>query len=107
MNHIEMFKVVIPNFDENAYKYDYWNGDYHYAHNVDASLIEDDIDDIKVLETGMAGDDYGWNSYVVFQYGEHIYKVDYQEGSHGYRYKIDWTTLKEVFPKTKQVTYYE
>lgn len=45
--------------------------------------------------------------YVVFKYENNYYKCEYYEGSYGSGYSLDEYSLEQVFPKTKEVTYYE
>lgn len=104
----EMFESCIPDFDWSIYNYSYWDGDFHYNHNINEFLILDKIEGIKILVTGIDGEDEYWESdYFVFQYKENIYKMNYSEGSHGYKYILNLESLKSVKAKTKEVIYYE
>ena len=103
----EMFESCIPNFDWSKYDYSYWDGDFHYNHNINEFFINGDITGIEVLDVGTTEDDYGYDDHIIFKFNNNIYKVNYDEGSHGYKCKLQLDSLKSVQAKTKEVIYYE
>ncbi len=101
----DMLTSCIPDFDWERYDYNYWDGDFQYNHNIAEYVILDKVDGIKILLDGQDG--YWENYFIVFSYKDATYKVNYGEGSHGHKYKLDLGTLKSVQPKVKEVIYYE
>lgn len=107
----DMLTSRIPDFDWERYDYNYynyWDGDFTYNHRVVELLVEDEIVGIKVLLNDERNEDGYWEQpFIVFSYDNEIYRIDYQDGSQGYKYKLDVGTLKSVQPKVKEVIYYE
>ena len=108
MNHIELLQDVIPGFNQKWYEYELYDEEsFHYNHNMNQKFIDGELDKIEIVVDRCDPDPENWGYQVIFKYQDKFYRLEYEDGSHGYQYKIRWNTLKEVFPKTKEVVYYE
>jgi len=103
-----IFEETIPNFDYGAYNYnDYFDEPFRYNHDVNSLLIDGEIKGVEVIARGTEEDEYDWTEFIVFQYKDYMYKINFITGSHGNKYKLDIDSLKSVTAKTKQVVFYE
>lgn len=101
---VDIYKKQLPEFNYEDYR-DY--DEYHYRHDIDGALIDDEISNVKVVQRDEASSINDWQDSIVFEYEGNFYYCECSEGSHGYGYKLNEYSLKQVFPKTKEVTYYE
>jgi hypothetical protein len=104
-----MLEATVPNFDWNSYDYNRYDDDFQYNHIIVSNLIDNEIEGINVLTKDVERDEHWYddNEFIVFEYQGNIYKVNFTEGSQGFKYKLELDTLKSVTAKTKEVVYYE
>ena len=102
---VDIYKREFPSFDEKKYinGYDYnW-----YKCSLDNNLVGGFFSTIHILENNPESSENDWQASIVFLYEGLYYKCEYSEGSRGSGINLDDYSLKQVFPKTKEVTYYE
>ena len=107
---LSMFEEAIADFDKSLYeKCRHISEYYKYNHTINELLINNEISGIEILQKDTHWDEgsYSQVEFIVFKFKDNTYKIDFQEGSYGYKYKLDVRSLKSVEAKTKQVTYYE
>lgn len=102
-----MLTECIPNFNWELFDYNYRDGKFQYNHNITELLIDGQIEGISILQNDLEEEEYWEKYFIVFSYKDEIYKVNYEEGSHGHKHELDIDTLKSVQPKVKEVIYYE
>ena len=102
---VDIYKKELPSFDEKKYQNGY--DDNYYKCRMDSNLVEGLFLSIEVVEKNESSEENDWQDSVVFKYEGNYYKCECSEGSHGSGVNLDEYSFKQVFPKTKEVTYYE
>lgn len=102
---VDIYKKELPSFDEKKYVNGY--DDNWYKCRMDNNLVDGFFSTIHILENNSESYENDWQASIVFLYGGLYYKCEYSEGSHGGGVNLNDCSLKQVFPKTKEVVYYE
>ncbi len=98
----EIYKKAFSNFNLHSFR----DSDSTYRRDCDTALYNHNIDFIEVMADEKDPEN-DWFHRLVFKYENKYYSCVYHEGSHGVGINFEYWDLKEVTPKTKQVTYFE
>ena len=99
---VEIYRKHLPEFNEDWY-HDY---DSNEQRDSDTALYNGEIAAVEVISDEKDPEDE-WNHRLIFKYEDKCYACPYREGSHGSGICFYIWDIKEVFPKTKEVIYYE
>jgi len=102
----DIYQEELSSFDRLAYDRGY--DDNTYKCRLDDLFIEGKtFKSVEIVEDNQQSALNDWQANVIFKYKDNFYYCEYSEGSHGSGSNLDQYSLKQVFPKTKEVTYYE
>ena len=102
----DIYQEELSSFDQRAYERGY--SDNTYKCRLDCLLIEGEtFKSVEIVENNEQSGLNGWQANIIFKYKGNFYYCEYSEGSHSFGSNLNQHSLKQVFPKTKEVTYYE